>query len=321
MSHFTLRRLGCDVKLPEDLSREQLLGFAPFDEWVEAAHVAISLQDSEPAHKFHHDPYQIHSVTVTAVVWFNKGTPSARPGFMMVEADIRNKAGDWIPGTVFLRGRSVAMLVSRRSRSFPCRTDVSKVILQLEEDKDDKYVLLTTQPRIAAGSLAFTEIPAGMVDGNGNFAGTAAKEIREECHLVFGDKDMLDMTKVAVSESNADKMWQKSSTFDAPTSARERLQQAIYPSPGACDEAMALMLCQKKMTVDDMKSLEQAVTGLEKEGERINLRLVKLRDAWREVSRDAKALAALQLYESLLKEKMIGEPRDFLKIAKDQEQS
>jgi len=39
--------------------------------------------------------------------------------------------------------------------------------------------LLTLQPRIAAGSLAFPELPAGMVD-DGTFSGAAAKEIEEE---------------------------------------------------------------------------------------------------------------------------------------------
>ena len=45
------------------------------------------------------------------------------------------------------------------------------------EEERDKHVLMTVQPRIAAGSLAFTEIPAGMLDHSGSFSGGAAKEI------------------------------------------------------------------------------------------------------------------------------------------------
>lgn len=48
-----------------------------------------------------------------------------------------------------------------------------------KSDKEDQ-VLLTLQPRIPVASLAFPEIPAGMLDGSGNFSGTAAREIYEE---------------------------------------------------------------------------------------------------------------------------------------------
>jgi ADP-sugar diphosphatase len=60
------------------------------------------------------------------------------------------------------------------------------VILQPDDlpagsDKE-KHVLLTVQPRIAAGSLGFCELPAGMVDA-GSFKGAAANEIQEELGL------------------------------------------------------------------------------------------------------------------------------------------
>lgn len=45
--------------------------------------------------------------------------------------------------------------------------------------QEEQYVLLTLQPRIAAASLSFPELPAGMVD-SGTFTGAAAKEIQEE---------------------------------------------------------------------------------------------------------------------------------------------
>jgi 8-oxo-dGTP pyrophosphatase MutT (NUDIX family) len=49
-----------------------------------------------------------------------------------------------------------------------------------QDSQDEKHVLLTIQPRIPAASLAFPELPAGMVDDGGNFAGAAAREIKEE---------------------------------------------------------------------------------------------------------------------------------------------
>ena len=51
--------------------------------------------------------------------------------------------------------------------------------------QDEKHVVLTIQPRIAAASLAFPELPAGMVDDSGTFAGAAAKEIKEELGLLI----------------------------------------------------------------------------------------------------------------------------------------
>lgn len=52
------------------------------------------------------------------------------------------------------------------------------IILRSTGRKDK--ILLTLQPRIPVPHLSFPELPAGMLDGSGNFAGTAAKEIEEE---------------------------------------------------------------------------------------------------------------------------------------------
>lgn len=46
-------------------------------------------------------------------------------------------------------------------------------------------MILTVQPRIPAGCLAFPELPAGMVDDSGTFSGAAAKEIKEELGMSF----------------------------------------------------------------------------------------------------------------------------------------
>ena len=49
--------------------------------------------------------------------------------------------------------------------------------------EDEKHVILTLQPRVPAGSLSLAELPAGMLDDAGTFAGGAAKEIEEETGL------------------------------------------------------------------------------------------------------------------------------------------
>ena len=70
--------------------------------------------------------------------------------------------------------------------------------------KNETHVFMTVQPRIAAGSLAFTEIPAGMLDDSGSFSGGAAKEIEEETGLKVKAEDLLDMTALALGDDQGD---------------------------------------------------------------------------------------------------------------------
>ena len=55
-----------------------------------------------------------------------------------------------------------------------------QIIVQPEhaQGEDGKHVILTVQPRVAAGSLAFTEIPAGMLD-DGSLKGAAGMVVQE----------------------------------------------------------------------------------------------------------------------------------------------
>jgi ADP-sugar diphosphatase len=149
--------------------------------------------------------------------------------------------------------------------------------------EDEKYVILAVQPRIPAGSLALSELPAGMLDDSGTFAGGAAKEIEEETGMKVAESDLLDMTSLAFED------------FKALTG--ESLQKAVYASPGGSDEYIPLFLHQKRIKRDQLKEWQGKLTGLRDEGEKITLRLVKLKDLWRE--RDAKALAAFALYQGL----------------------
>ena len=43
-----------------------------------------------------------------------------------------------------------------------------------------RVALCCRQPRLPIGAASFLEIPAGMLDGSGSFAGVAAKEMAEE---------------------------------------------------------------------------------------------------------------------------------------------
>ena len=84
-----------------------------------------------------------------------------------------------VPGVVFLRGGAVAILV-------------------LLKCDGKTYVLLCRQPRAPVGRSDFPEIPAGMLDGDGKFAGVAAKEMEEETGLVIKEGEVSFIQAVAI---------------------------------------------------------------------------------------------------------------------------
>lgn len=103
---------GCTVTLPHNLTQEQLLSFKAFKEWHIALTHALSLQ-IQKSHTFNKNPYKLRSIDVQAADWFTK----TKLGFVKLQAEIKTDPTedgkyDWLPGAVFLRGGSVAMLVS-----------------------------------------------------------------------------------------------------------------------------------------------------------------------------------------------------------------
>lgn len=154
------------------------------------------------------------------------------------------------------------------------------------DTEDEKYVILTLQPRIPAGSLSLAELPAGMLDDTGTFAGGAAKEIEEETGLAVPTNELIDMTELALSSPTSDD--------------EEHLQKGVYPSPGGCDEFVPIFLWQKRIPREQMKEWQGKLTGLRDHGEKITLILCPLEEVWRQ--RDAKILSGWALYEGLRKE-------------------
>ena len=159
------------------------------------------------------------------------------------------------------------------------------VILAPEDDPADRHVLMTVQPRVAAGSLAFCELPAGMMDGQDEFAGQAAKEIKEELGMTIAASELKNLSELA-----------------GLGPGDEGLPEAMFPSPGACDEHITIFSHEKVVTRKQMDEFAGKLTGLRDEGEKITLKLVKLANVWREGARDGKTLAALALWEGLKRE-------------------
>lgn len=273
MSTFTLPESKPEVpiNLTSDLDKDQLLSFPAFKTWINTLQHSLDIQKNK-AHTFHAAPYKLRKIDIQAVDYFG----SKRLGFIKLKAEISNDNGEKLPGSVFLRGGSVGMMLILQPDDVPANTE------------DEKYVILTLQPRIPAGSLSLAELPAGMLDDSGTFSGGAAKEIEEETGLKIPAEDLIDMTELALPKSSSDD--------------EEHLQQGVYPSAGGCDEFVPLFLWQKRIPREQMKEWQGKLTGLRDHGEKITLMLCPLEKVWRVGGRDAKVLAGWALYEGLKKE-------------------
>lgn len=264
---------GLNVSLPSNLSRDQLLEFRPFNSWLASLEKSLALQ-KQTGHPFHQAPYQVRNIEIQSVDYFSE----ARIGFIKLRATVKNDKNESLPGAVFMRGGSVAMLIA---------------LSPTDADDGETYALLTVQPRIAAGSLSFVELPAGMLDDSGTFTGAAAKEIKEETGLDIQEDELIDMTQLALRAGSAG---------DQDTTVETHLQEGMFPSPGGCDEFIPIFLAQKRMKMEDIRGLKGKLTGLRDHGEKITLKLVKLKDVWKVGVRDGKTLSAMALYDGLKRE-------------------
>lgn len=217
----------------ESLRWEQLAAFKPFTSWITNMDPSI----------------YVESITVTDVHWFGP-----RIGFLTIKSVSRLAGqGPALPGIAFLRGGSVAMLVVLRCEG-------------------RKYVLLVSQPRVAVGCSSLTEIPAGMLDGDGNFAGVAAKEMREEAHIDFKPDEMVRLS-----------------------ASRKQ-----HPSPGGCDEFIEYFYASAAVTPAFLRALDGRATGCAEEAELIRLSYVPYDELWCSTG-DAKAAVACNLFENLVR--------------------
>ncbi|KAL6872148.1 hypothetical protein J3F83DRAFT_733958 [Trichoderma novae-zelandiae] len=164
---------------------------------------------------------------------------------------------------------------------------------------DERYVVLTVQPRVPAGSLSFVELPAGMVDGSGNFKGVAAKEIEEELGITIRQDELTCLSELAEQAS----VQQRRET--AAAGQGESLAAATYPSAGGCDEHITIYSYEQRIPRSQLSEWEGRLTGERSHGEKITLKVVPMQNLWKEGARDAKCLAALALWQGLRQEKKL----------------
>ncbi len=190
-----------------------------------------------------------------------------RVGFIKFVADVYDADGDKCNGSVFMRGGSVAVL---------------PILSPINGADSDKYTILVQMDCVPIATPQMPSLPAGMIDDDGNFAGAMAKEIKEETDIIINQKDLYDMTEIVCGNK----------------------YQGLYPSCGGTDEWIRLFTFNKYMMFDDIMKLQNKLTGLRSENEKIRLKIVKLKDLYKETP-DMKALSAMLLYEKLISSKSI----------------
>ncbi|EMR90465.1 putative nudix domain-containing protein [Botrytis cinerea BcDW1] len=289
MSTFQIKDSNVEVTLCEGITKDELLSFPAFkvhitaplfpllplrylltlslsQSWHNRLIESLALQGKTSDHPFHSDPYQLRSVKIQSLDRWGK-----RIGFIKISSKITNEAGESLPGDIFLRGPSVGMMVIVQPED-------------AEKPDEERWVVMTVQPRPASGSLAFIELPAGMVD-DGTFKGAAAKEIEEELGWTIPADQLTNLSELAIG--------------DGANKEGEVLPRAMFPSAGGCDEYIQIFLHEKKISREELKETTGKLTGLRDQGEKITLKLVKLEDLWKEGGRDSKALTAWALYDGL----------------------
>lgn len=120
MSTFNLPdwKHECPVHLTNDISKDQLLSFPAFKNWLGTLRHSLE-QQQDQSHTFHEAPYVLRRIDVQSVDFFGKN--KERIGFIKLTAEVTNDENEYLPASVFLRGGSVAMLVRLR-RIFPHQT-------------------------------------------------------------------------------------------------------------------------------------------------------------------------------------------------------
>lgn len=178
--------------------------FPPFKEWYTTITQNLASRSDTV----------LHSVTVRDVYMFGN-----RIGFVFLDAHV-TMGNVRIPGAVFLRGPSVA------------------VLLWHSDGDGNVYVVMVRQPRVAVGKMMW-EVPAGMIDGNGDVKSRMFDEIREETGLTVNVRSLVHHTDVRP-----------------------------YTSCGILDEKMELFSMEVKPSI--LKSRTSFVCGNVAEGEVIS---------------------------------------------------
>jgi len=187
--------------------------------------------------KFDQEQIQVRSVTITDIDWFSAPNTAYNPfklGFVKcsTEAYDYNTGKKIMSNISFIRGDSVAILIIVK-------------VLNNDSEKDKEYVLLCEQHRLPIGRKA-REIPAGMMDADGNIVSVVLKEVKEETGIDIKHKCEL-----------------------------QRLG-SYFASPGGSDEEIHLFAWTTAISESMFKQKQEKVYGCALENEEIKLSFVEI---------------------------------------------
>lgn len=223
-----------DNVLPSGVTLDTVVASKAFTDWLE---------------ELDRERFNVSSVRIQAVNMFGP-----RVGFMMFKADVLDSRGRWLPDVVFMRGGCVA-------------------ILPVLVCNGKQYTVMTVQPRLPTGKFDFVEVPAGMLDGNGDFIGVAAKQIAEDLKMKVGREELVDMSEMAGHI------------------------RGFYPTPGGSDETIRVYCFVRQVSQNELAELKGRLTGNLEEGEQITLKIMPLKDLWK--IPDGKTIVAYTLFREL----------------------
>ena len=207
--------------------------------------------------KFDQDQIQLRTVTITDSDWFCKGYDPLKLGFVKCSSEAYDyNTGKKIMSNIsFIRGNSVAVFILVN-------------VLNKDTKKDKKYVMLCEQHRLPIGKKA-REIPAGMMDAEGNIASVVLKEVKEE------------------------------TGFDIKHKSELQPLGSYFASPGGSDEEIHLFAWSTAISQEVFDEKQKKMYGCALENEEIKLCFIELEQFKRKTVYeigDAKAEIALSRY-------------------------
>jgi ADP-sugar diphosphatase len=110
------------------------------------------------------------------------------------------------------------------------------------------YIVMATQVRYSDGTAVSVELPAGMLDGDGNLAGVMFKEILEEIPALGPYFKLMHLDQLG--------------------------PPGIRISPGGCDERMSFFQLSVELSREALALVDGSTGGAKDENEEIKVRLV-----------------------------------------------
>jgi ADP-sugar diphosphatase len=261
---FNLEGFGLPVPVrhPKGITKEQIQDHDGFKTWTNTLRYSLR-QQKHRDHPFYESRYELKEIEIQSYDMVGE-----RLLFLKLFAKVQNSVNDSLPGIVFLRGGAVAVLI----------------ILRPFDSLDERYVVMTEQPRIPVGSLSFMEIPAGMKNPKDRSISIAAvRDLKDKVGLDPRYEDFIDMTEMALRDHQSD----------------ESLENAMYPSPGGCDEFISILLWEKEMDRMLIDSLRGQLSEEGSNADKGRVRLFNYEKLLQVGARDGKTWAAWSLYEYL----------------------